>query len=334
MKMLIFDFRDSEKQFFKENVFTDFDIDFFKYPLNDKTELDDEIKDDTSVISVFRTSNLSKEVLSKFKNLRIVSTRSYGYNHIDLEYCQSHNIAVLNVEQYGEEAVAQYAFALIIALIRNLMPAISDIKMRRINYEKIEGRLLKNLKLGIIGCGITGTAVAKIAHFFGMEILIYSYMQNPELNNYCRFVTKDELLSEADVISLHLIYTGDNYHILSAEDFDKMKDGVYVVNTARGELLDIRALYNNLLSGKVRGAALDVMECEILNTDRPEEAYNNTVSHCAEAAEITKKLFNLDNVIITPHLAYNTKESVNYLLEKTFNNIRDYLKGMYINRVC
>ena len=155
-----------------------------------------------------------------------------------------------------------------------------------------------------------------------MKVMIYSYMQNPELEGFCDFVSFDELLKESDIISLHLPYTGDNYHMLGPDEFDKMKDGVYIVNTARGELLDIKAF--------------DVLECEFLST-HPGELTNvieNSNSNCVETALITQKLFKMDNVIITPHIAYNTNDSVNYLLEKTFNNIRDYLKGLKTNRVC
>ena len=169
-----------------------------------------------------------------------------------------------------------------------------------------------------------------------MRVLIHSYMQNPELDSFCDFVSLDELLSESDVISLHLLYTGDNYHLIGKEEFEKMKDGVVFVNTARGELLDIKALYDNLVKGKVKAAALDVLECEFIST-HPGELSNvikDSESHCVETALVTQKLFNMDNVIITPHIAYNTHESVNYLLTKTFNNIRDYIKGVNTNRVC
>lgn len=336
MKMLMFDFRESEKEFFENNELIDFYITFISDPLNENTELSEEQLEETDIISVFRSSNLTASVLGRFKNLRIIATRSYGYGHIDLEHCIKHNIAVMNVGQYGEEAVAQYAIALIIVLIRNMLPAIIDMKNHTINYEHYEGKTLNNLKIGIIGCGEVGAIVARIAHFFGMQVMIYSYMQNPELENFCEFVGFDELLKEADIISLHMPYTGDNYHILGAEEFDKMKDGVYIVNTARGELLDIKALYDNLIKGKVKAAALDVLECEFLST-HPGELTNvidSSESHCVETALVTQKLFKMNNVIITPHIAYNTNESVNYLLNKTFNNIRDYFKGMNSNRVC
>ena len=314
----------------------DFDLSFIEEPLNADFELTDKQKNETDIISVFRSSNLTDKVLEQFKNLRIISTRSYGYSHIDLDYCIEHNIAVLNVEQYGEEAVAQYAIALIIVLVRNMLPAILDMKEHKINYKHYEGKKLNSLTLGIIGCGQIGTAVAKIANFLGMKILIHSYMQNPELDSFCDFVSLDELLQESDVISLHLLYTGDNYHLIGAEEFAKMKDGVCFVNTARGELLDIKALYDNLVTGKVKAAALDVLECEFLSTHPGEltNVINDSTSHCVEMALVTQKLFNMDNVIITPHIAYNTHESVNFLLTKTFNNIRDYIKGVNSNRVC
>lgn len=336
MKMLMFDFRETEKKFFENNDLVDFDLSFIEEPLNADFELTDKQKNETDIISVFRSSNLTDKVLEQFKNLRIISTRSYGYSHIDLDYCIEHNIAVLNVEQYGEEAVAQYAIALIIVLVRNMLPAILDMKDHKINYKHYEGKKLNSLTLGIIGCGQIGTAVAKIANFLGMKILIHSYMQNPELDSFCDFVSLDELLQESDVISLHLLYTGDNYHLIGAEEFAKMKDGVCFVNTARGELLDIKALYDNLVTGKVKAAALDVLECEFLSTHPGEltNVINNSTSHCVEMALVTQKLFNMNNVIITPHIAYNTHESVNFLLTKTFNNIRDYIKGVNSNRVC
>ena len=336
MKMLIFDFRESEKEFFEKNEFIDFDITFINEPLNDITQLTEEQKDETSLISVYRSSNLTSKVLNQFKNLRIIATRTYGYGHIDIDYCIEHNIAVLNVESYGEEGVAEYTIGLMIALIRNMISAIVDLKNHEIDYEKYEGRSLNNMTLGIIGCGEVGVLVSKIAHFLGMHILIYSYMQNPKAGNYCEFVDFDRLLKESDIISLHLPNSPDNYHMLSANEFDKMKDGVYIINTARGALIDIRALYDNLIKGKVKGAALDVMECEFLSTHPGEisDAIKDSKSDCVEIALVTQKLFNLDNVIMTPHIGYNTHCSINYLLEQTFNNIRDYLKGIYTNRVC
>ena len=195
MKMLMFDFRDTEKEFFQNNELVDFDLSFIREPLNADFNLSEEQKNETDIISVFRSSNLTDKVLKQFKNLRIIATRSYGYGHIDLDYCIEHNIAVLNVEQYGEEAVAQYAIALIIVLVRNMLPAILDMKAHKINYKHYEGKKLNNLTLGIVGCGQIGSAVAKIANFLGMKVLIHSYMQNPELDSFNQNQLIDNLLS-------------------------------------------------------------------------------------------------------------------------------------------
>lgn len=335
MKMLLFDFRESEREFFDNNELKDFDITFIAEPLNEMTCLTDEQWAETDVVSVFINSSVTKEVIDKFKNLRMVATRSTGYNHIDTEYCKHNNIAVFNVEQYGQSAVAQYTAGLIIALVRNLLPAYLDMQKNFVNHADYEGRNLNNLTIGIIGCGAIGSSVAKIAHLFGMRVLVYSYMKNNEVVDICDFVPLDELLAESDVITLHIPYTSENYHLFSYEEFSKMKEGAYIINTARGELIDVVALYENLLSGKIKGAALDVLECEYLTfSGDVVNDIKNCNEKCVTSALITQKLLGLKNVIITPHIAYNTLESVNTLLDTTFNNIRDYIKGMHTNQVC
>ena len=128
MKMIVFDFRESERRFFENNEFKDFEITFIESPLNEDTELSEEQLHETDVISVFISSNVNKNVIQKFKNLRVITTRSTGYNHIDVKHCSQNNIAVFNVEEYGQTSVAQYTFALILALIRNLFPAHYDCK--------------------------------------------------------------------------------------------------------------------------------------------------------------------------------------------------------------
>lgn len=335
MKMLIFDFRESERDFFDRNEFKDFEITFIEEPLNEMSQLSEDQLNETDVVSVFISSNLSEEVISKFKNLRIIATRSTGYNHIDLKYCTQHNIAVFNVEQYGQTAVAQYTIGLMIAIVRNMFPAYFAMQNNMLNFAAYEGRDLKNMTLGIIGGGAIGGGVAQIARAFGMKIFVNSYKKSDELKDFVEFVELDELLRESDIITLHIPYTTETYHFLDAEAFNKMKEGVYIINTARGELVDVVALYENLLSGKVAGAALDVLECEnvTFNNDILDDIKGSNPK-CLTSALITEKLLGFRNVILTPHIAYNTKEAVETLLETSFNSIRDYAKGMNTNRVC
>ena len=336
MKMLLFDFRESEKEFFETREFKDIDITFIEAPLNEDTELTEEQLSETDVLCVFVSSTLTADVLGRFKNLRIIATRSTGYNHIDLMYCTKNNIAVFNVEHYGEDAVAQYTTGLMITLVRKLLPAYLGMNESKLNPSLYEGRTLQNLTIGIIGCGAIGSSVAKTANFFGMRILVNTYMKNSAVSDFVEYVDLDKLLRESDIITLHIPYTPEVYHIISSKEFDKMKQGVYIINTARGELIDIVALYENLISGKVKGAALDVLECEYLsvNNDNLVDEIRDSDGRCIASALLTQKLLDMDNVIITPHIAYNTKESVNYLLEETFNNIRDFSKGMHTNQVC
>ena len=336
MKMLMFDFRESERDFFERNDFPDFEITFIPEPLNEMSQLTQEQYDETDVISVFISSNVCEEVLKRFKNLRVVATRSTGYNHIDVKHCSQNNIAVFNVEEYGQTSVAQFTITLILSLVRNLFPAYLDIQRNYINHADYEGRNLNKLTIGIIGCGAIGGAVAKIANFFDMKILVYSYAKRTDVSSFAEYVTLDELLERSDIVSLHVPYSSENYHMIGENEFSKMKDGAYFVNTARGELIDIVALYENLLSGKIKGAALDVLECEYLalSPENIVEDIKSSNSNCVTSALITQKLLGMLNVIITPHIAYNTQESVDTLLEVTFNNIRDFHKGVRNNQVC
>lgn len=334
MKMLFFDFRESESDFFKNNEFPDIDIKLMSEPLTEDTVLSEDEYNNTDVISVFINSQITKKVLDKFKNLRVILTRSTGYNHIDIINCAHKNISVFNVENYGKTSVTQYTIGTIITLVRKILPAYLDMQKGEITHSLYEGKDLNSLTLGIIGCGAIGSAVAQTASFLGMKILAHSYMKPQELTNIVDFVSLDELLANSDVISLHIPYSTENYHMIGNSEFNKMKEGVYLINTSRGELIDVVALYENLLSGKVQGAALDVLECEYLSfngnivTD-----IKNCNEKCVTSALITKKLLEMNNVIITPHIAYNTTESVNTLLETSFNNIRDYNKGMHTNQV-
>ena len=336
MKMLMFDFRESEKEFFEKNKFTDIDITFIAEPLNEMTQLTEEQLTETDVVSIFITSCITEEVLKKFKNLRVITTRSTGYNHIDVKACSQNNIAVFNVEEYGQTSVAQYTFAMILALVRNLFPAHYDVQKYMINHPDYEGRNLNKLTLGIIGCGSIGSAVAKIANFFDMKILVHSYVKRTDVSAFAEYTSLEYLLENSDIITLHLPYSNEVYHMIGEKEFNIMKEGAYIVNTARGELINLVYLYDNLLSGKIKGAALDVFECEhlALNGDNVVDEIKKENDKCIKSALVMQKMLGMENVIITPHIAYNTQESIETLLETTFNNIRDYVKGMHSNQVC
>ncbi len=331
MKVLFFDLRDSEKPYFDTNEFCDLNIEFFEESLGENTKLSEEQYREADILCVYRSSMLTEKVLKKFPNLRIVSTRSYNFNHIDLRYCKEKNIAVLNVGQYGEKAVAQYGLGLIIALIRRIKEAVTDIQNHRVNPKLYEGKLLNNITLGIVGCGKVGIELAKIAKNFDMKVLVSSYKEKPSFDGVCNVVQFDELLSMSDVIFLHMPYTIENYQIIGKDEIAKMKFGVIIVNTSCVDLLDIEALYNALESGKVRAAGLDILDSDFVK-GKSKELGNETMS-TKNNTKITSKLLEMPNVIITPHIAYNTVDSINTVLDITMNNIRDFCKGFNTNRI-
>lgn len=332
MKILFFDLRESEKPFFERNTFCDFDITFREEALSEKTKLSEAEFNNTYAISVYRSSILSEKILSKFKNLRVIITRSHGFSHIDLNYCTKNRITVINTEQYGEKAVAEYALGLILMLTRNIKSALFDIKENKVDPKKYEGELLDKKSIGIIGCGKVGKELAKIANYFDMKVYVSSYKDEPNFDKFCNVVPFDLLLKNSDIIFLHMPFTTDAYQILGRDEFERMKDGVYVINTSSVELIDLETLYANLKSGKVRGAALDILESDY-TTGRTQELGNETMSTKLNN-KITENLLKMPNVIITPHIAYNTVEYIDWVLETTMNSLKDYIKGNNTNKIC
>lgn len=338
-RMLVFDFKQSEQSFFDSHEFNDYDMSFFEGSLNEKTlksvSLQD--KENTEIISLFFTSHVNREVLEAFKKLKIIATRSSGFNHINLEECLEHNVAVTNVKEYGAMTVCQYTFGLIITLVRKIIPALFDMKQMKNNSENYIGRDLNALTLGIIGTGAIGSRVCSFANFIGMKLLAYDIHPNKELvDKYnVQYVDFDTLLQNSDVITLHLPFNDENYHMISSREFEKMKDTAYLVNTSRGELVNTYALYLALTNKKILGCALDVGECEDLTFDMenilpkiPENTHN-----CLGRALIVQKMVELPNVIITPHIAYSTTEAISDILETTMNSIKAFYEQKKLNRV-
>lgn len=332
IKMLVFDYRENEKEFFRKKELENFDITFFEESLNDETikEIPEDILDNGAVISVFVNSEVTENVINSFKNLRIISTRSTGVEHINLRAAEEKNIAVVNVEAYGAKSVAQFTFGLILNLIRHINSACDYMKSSKRPCINFTGRDISELTLGVVGTGSIGASVCKIAKAFGMKIIAYDVMEKQELvNNYgINYVNFNTLLRESDIITLHVPYTGENLNMFSAEQFSIMKNTSYLINTSRGELVSTKDLYNAVSKGIIEGAAIDVVVCEDLSFKCSDLSKNlNNSLDCIEEANIVKELAAMPNVIVTPHIAYDTLDAINYILEITFIAISDIIKG-------
>lgn len=293
---------------------------------------------DYEVISVFIGSQLSKEVLKELNNLKFIATRSTGFDHIDLNYCQEKNILVSNVPSYGEHTVAEYTFALLLCLIRKVYNAYHQVRETgSFSLEGLQGEELFNKTMGIIGTGKIGKEVIKIAKGFSMKVIAYDKYPQEELVKQLGFdyVSLDNLLSQSDIISLHLPYNKETHHLINKDNIFKIKSGAYIINTARGGIIETQALYEALKKNHLAGAALDVLE-EEGNLKEEQRILMEKQDLPPEKLKIllANHIFiDLDNVIISPHNAFNTKEALESILITTIKNIDGYFNKQFKNLI-
>jgi len=288
------------------------------------------------IASCFIYSNFSKTVLEKLPNLKLIATRSTGFDHIDINFCRQKNITVCNVPEYGSRTVAEHTFALILTLTRKIYQSINQVKNFDFNHEKIRGVDLFGKTLGILGLGKIGKEVVKIAQGFGMKVLVYTRRKDESLAKSLGFSYRslDGVLSSSDIISLHLPLTQETKHIINKDNIEKIKKGAFLINTARGGLVETEALVYGLKKGVLAGVALDVLEGEKELMEEIEiltEFYQKTTD--LRTLILNHILINQPNVIITPHNAFNTKEALFRILETTIKNIKGFLNGSPINIV-
>lgn len=327
-KIIFYDTKEYEKIFFEKELIDKFHLEFRNYELLPDTQISS-LDESAEIISVFTSSRLTKETLSKFKNLKLILTRSVGYSHIDIDYCDDNNIIIANTPHYGDYTVAEFSFGILLNLIRRICYASNELKMGDM-YPETFGMELFDKTIGIIGTGSIGSKSIKIAKGFSMNVICYDVYKNTEIEKEynVKYVDLDILFKLSDVIMLHAPLTPVSYHIVDKEKISLMKDNAVLVNTARGELIDTEALYEALLDKKIKGAALDVLEFEdTISSKRPCENLN---LKNLRTSLINNKLLTLDNVIATPHIAYDTNEAIERILNTTLKNIEDYINGKEI----
>lgn len=334
-KIIYFDVEEYEKEFLIKSNEGKFDYRLIESPLNNLLKIEDDLKN-AEIISVFTTSRVTKEVLEKFPNLNLIALRSVGFNHIDLDYCNDHNIVVENTPNYGNKSVAEFAIGLMLDVCRKITNAYAKYKEMQIFPQCLVGEELGGKTVGVIGLGAIGSEFARLAHGLDMNILGYDLYQNEELiKKYdVKYTSFDELLAESDFISLHTPLTKENYHMFDEAAFKKMKSSAILINTARGELIDTQALYNALSQKSIKGAGLDVLESEETISD-PDYLVdiNRLNKFTLKQTILNTRLLQLDNVIITPHIAYNTTEAINRILQTTMNNINSFIEGVVDNNI-
>jgi D-lactate dehydrogenase len=297
------------------------------------------IHDDAEIVSVFVSSTVTREMIERMPNLKLIATRSTGFDHIDLVAAQEKNIKVLNVPSYGENTVAEYGFGLLLALTRKIPIAT---RMTKENVcvppEEVRGVDLAGKTLGVVGAGRIGRKMIAMGKGFGMNVIAFDPHEDPAAANALGFtyVPLDTLLRESDAISLHMPATPENHHMISREVlFNKVKKGVFIINTARGELIDTGALVEALQNNIVAGVGLDVCEGEeLLKRHCSVDMFTaeNSNELLKESAHISM-LKSMPNVLLTPHIAYDTVEAIARICDTAASNITNFLSGTINNEV-
>lgn len=291
---------------------------------------------ETEVISTFLYSKLDAQVLQKLSQLKMITTRSTGFDHIDLDYCREHDIMVCNVPTYGENTVAEHVFALLLAISHRLGESVDRTRKGDFTNDGLRGFDLMGKTLGVIGSGNIGRHVIKIAQGFGMEVVAYDLHPDEQFAAKWNFeyLAMEQLLGRADVITLHVPGNQATHHLIDQAAFAAMKDGAVLINTSRGTVVDVNALLHALAEGKIKAAGLDVLAEEPVIREEA-ELLRAVFSQRHDLSDLLADhiLLHMNNVIITPHNAFNTTEAVQRILDMTRDNISAYMRGEPQNTV-
>lgn len=282
----------------------------------DKTEDVEELKSrvrDTDIL-VIANSPLDGGVIKSAKDLKMISVAFTGVDHVDLEACREKNILVSNAAGYSTIAVAELAFGLIISLLRNVLPLDKKTRAGK-TKEGYRQQDLNGKTLGVVGTGAIGKKVAEIGLFFGCNVIAYNRSENEELKDKgVKYLELDELMKKSDIVTIHLPQNEDTEGIIDQYMISLMKEDAFLINVARGPIIDNKALAKALNEEKIAGAGIDVFDME------PPIPKNY-------------ELLNAKNTLLTPHIAYATDESMVKRAKIVFENIEAWLDKQPINIV-
>jgi len=333
VKIAYFEAEQGESKQIRE-VFPKFQLTVLPEPLNEETVA---AADDAEVVSVFVSSCLTEHVLDQMPNLKLITTRSTGFDHIDMNACKKRGILVCNVPTYGENTVAEHAFALILALSRKIFQSFERTEKMNFDRKGLQGFDLYGKTLGVIGTGNIGRHAIRIGRGFSMNVLAYDVKKDPRLAAELSFLYADslqDLLSRSDVITIHVPYIAPTHHMINKENVKDIKLGAILINTSRGAIVETEALLWALEKKILSGAGLDVLEEE-----------NDTYEHIQLLSEGFPKnkdiatilrnhiLVDRDDVIITPHNAFNSVEAARRIFDTNASNILAFIDGRPLNVV-
>ena len=285
---------------------------------------------------LFIGSKITGDVLKELPKLKYIATMSTGYDHIDIGACKSRGVEVSNVPYYGENTVAEHTFGLILNLSRKIYKAIERTKRDEFSLNGLEGFDLRGRTLGVIGAGHIGQKVIKMARGFDMKVIAYDRTPDRKLMKKLGYsnVSLNNLLKNSDIITIHVPLVSGTRHLINMDNIKLIKKGTYLVNTARGEIVDTRALKYALDREILAGAALDVLEGEEDVKDEAELLKKRVKPSDWETFIRNHLLLKDKDVIVTPHSAFYSKEAIQRILDTTVENVKGFLAGRVRNGVA
>lgn len=284
---------------------------------------------DAEVLSVFIYSKVTAEVMKKIPRLKMIVTRSTGFDHIDLKECRKRKIKVFNIPSYGENTVAEHTFALILALSRNVHKAYARTLKDDFSIDGLKGFDLKDKTLGVVGAGSIGKHVIRIARGFEMRVLVSDRHKDEFLAEQLEFkyVSFEELIKKSDIVTIHIPYAKENHHLFDKKIIGKMKRGAILINTSRGAIVDTKALLYGLDKKILSGVGLDVLEGEELIKEEKQLLYEKEKNAALKIYVEDHALLERDNVVFTPHIAFYSQEALERIVDQTIAHIKNFKKG-------
>ena len=300
-----------------------FEIRFIELPCNEETIF---LAKGYDAICIFVNDYVNAKMIEQLYEMQVkaILLRSAGFNHVDVKAAED-KIVILRVPSYSPEAVAEYAMSLLLTVNRHTNRAYNRTRDFNMSLNGLMGNDLNRKVAGVVGTGKIGQAMIRILNGFQMQVLAYD--PYPVKGLEAEYVTMEELMSKSDVISLHCPLTSETHHLVNKETIGMMKDGVYLVNTSRGALIDTDALIDGLLAKKFAGVGLDVYEEEegIFYEDRSGEIIED---------ENLARLVTFPNVLITSHMGFFTTEAMQAIAVETLENAYAFENGLpLVNRV-
>lgn len=329
-KIVFFECGQQRIDFFKRHL-SHFQLKFYSENLGEQHL--PEIKD-CQIIFVVNYSPVTREIVEQLQETKLIVAGATGFNNIDVKACESKGILVSNTPGYSDDTVAEYAVTLMLMLIRHAHKAFLRAKDNNFSWDGLMGQTLRGKTLGIIGTGIIGLKVIEIAKGFGMKVLAYDISEKPEKAAELGFtyVALENVLAGSDIVSLHITANKTTYHFINHETIKLFKKGALLINTSRGEVVDTKALIWALDHGIITGAALDVLEEERLCQENRLLQPDITLEKLEKYA-LNQHLLHREDVLITPHVGWYTKEAVQNMMNINLSNILSFIEGTPQNLV-